>query len=45
MLKETFTKIIRGAASVDEFDQFVLNWKNLGGDQITQEVNEWYADK
>ncbi len=43
LLKETFTKIIMGAASVDEFDKFVENWKKLGGDQITQEVNDWHA--
>ncbi len=43
LLTETFTKIIMGAASIDEFDKFVEDWKKLGGDQITQEVNEWYA--
>lgn len=43
LLKETFTKIIMGASSIDEFDKFVDNWKKLGGDQITQEVNEWFA--
>jgi len=32
-----------GAASIDEFDKFVAQWKQLGGDQITAEVNEWYA--
>lgn len=42
---ETFTKIIMGAASVDEFDTFVENWKKLGGDQITKEVNEWAANR
>jgi len=31
------------AAPIDDFDSFVTNWKKLGGDQITQEVNEWYA--
>jgi len=41
---ETFTKIILGA-SLDEFDSFVASWKKLGGDQITAEVNEWYATK
>jgi putative aldouronate transport system substrate-binding protein len=40
---ETFTKIIMGAVSPDEFDKFVSQWKQLGGDQITAEVNEWYA--
>ncbi|WJH32650.1 extracellular solute-binding protein [Paenibacillus sp. CC-CFT747] len=43
LLKEAFTKIIMGAAPIDEFDTFVENWKKLGGDQITQEVNDWYA--
>ena len=36
---ETFTKIIYGSAPIDEFDKFVANWKKLGGDQITEEVN------
>lgn len=39
---QTFTKIIQGG-SLSGFDTFVSNWKKLGGDQITQEVNEWYA--
>jgi putative aldouronate transport system substrate-binding protein len=42
MQNETFVKIIMGAAPIDEFDNYVSNWKKLGGDQITQEVNEWY---
>jgi len=42
---ETFTKIITGSADVDEFDAFVENWKNLGGQQITDEVNEWLAQR
>jgi putative aldouronate transport system substrate-binding protein len=37
---ETFTKIIMGA-SIDSFDKYVNDWKNLGGDQITKEVNDW----
>ncbi|HZG86277.1 extracellular solute-binding protein [Paenibacillus sp.] len=45
MEQETFTKIIMGSASVDDFDTFVSNWKKLGGDQITAEVNEWYQSK
>src|SRR5690606_36753629 len=38
-----FTKIIVGNKSVDEFDQLVSTWNNLGGEQITREVNEWFA--
>jgi putative aldouronate transport system substrate-binding protein len=41
--QETFTKIIMGQVSIDEFDKFVADWKSLGGDKITQEVNDWYA--
>lgn len=39
---ETFTNIIMGQASIDEFDLFVENWKKSGGDDISKEVNEWY---
>ncbi|MFC5405932.1 extracellular solute-binding protein [Cohnella soli] len=42
---ETFLKIIMGKAPIDEFDKFVEQWKKLGGDQITKEVNEWYKSK
>ncbi|WP_214630908.1 extracellular solute-binding protein [Paenibacillus agaridevorans] len=45
LVKETFTKIIMGAASIDEFDKFVSDWKKLGGDDITKEVNEWAASR
>ncbi|WP_213514664.1 extracellular solute-binding protein [Paenibacillus montaniterrae] len=41
--KETFVKIIMGAVPLDEFDKFVDNWYKVGGTDITNEVNEWYA--
>lgn len=37
---ETFMKIIYGNVTIDAFDKFVEDWKKLGGDQITKEVNE-----
>ncbi|MNO49172.1 Lipoprotein LipO precursor [compost metagenome] len=40
MEEEVFTKIVMGQ-SIDNFDKFVEDWKKLGGDQITKEVNEW----
>lgn len=43
MMKETFTKVIMGAAPIDEIDAFNAKWKQLGGDQITKEVNDWYS--
>ncbi len=39
---ETFTKIIMGD-SIDSFDAFVKNAMSLGGQQIQDEVNAWYA--
>ena len=36
---EIFTKIITGETGIDGFDTFVEQWKKLGGDAITQEVN------
>ncbi|RAV21025.1 hypothetical protein [Paenibacillus contaminans] len=41
---QMYLKIIQGA-SPDEFDQFVEQWKKLGGDEITKEVNEWLKNK
>ncbi|WP_158560789.1 extracellular solute-binding protein [Paenibacillus contaminans] len=41
--EELFTKIIIGSVSIDEFDKFVAEWKKLGGDKITEEVNAWYS--
>lgn len=39
MRLEMFTSIITGDASVDTFDNYVEQWKALGGDAITAEVN------
>jgi len=37
---DSFIKIITGEKPLDYFDEFVAQWKKLGGDQITKEVNE-----
>ncbi len=39
---ETFNKIIYGKLPIDAFDQFVAKWKSNSGNQITQEVNDWF---
>lgn len=39
---QTFTNIITGQSPVDEFDSFVEQWNVLGGEMITQEINEWH---
>ncbi|MBP1991891.1 extracellular solute-binding protein [Paenibacillus eucommiae] len=40
----TMTTIVQGAP-LAEFDKFVEQWKKQGGEQITKEVNEWYAKR
>ncbi|MFD0715482.1 ABC transporter substrate-binding protein [Paenibacillus sp. GCM10027626] len=39
--QDTFTAIINGDKPLDEFDKFVEQWKQDGGDQLTKEANEW----
>jgi len=43
MERETFAKIIMGAASIDEFDVFVSDWHKLGGETILHEINDWLS--
>jgi putative aldouronate transport system substrate-binding protein len=38
--EEVFTKIVMGQ-SLDTLDKYIEDWKKLGGDQITKEINEW----
>lgn len=38
---DTFTKIIMGELPIQAFDEFVTEWRSLGGNQMTLEVNEW----
>ncbi|MGC9347518.1 MAG: extracellular solute-binding protein [Anaerolineae bacterium] len=45
MLGETVLSIINGQLDLDAFDSFVEQWKELGGDQITEEVNQWWAEQ
>ncbi|MEH7014338.1 extracellular solute-binding protein [Neobacillus niacini] len=42
---EFYTKVIMNKASIDDFDKFVKEWKKLGGEQMTKEVNDWYKSK
>lgn len=41
---ETFLQIILGEKPIDEFDNFVEQWKSLGGDQITKELQEMVSE-
>jgi len=39
--EEYYLKVMTGEASLDDWDQFVADWKSMGGDQITQEVQAY----
>lgn len=43
MENELFPRIIMGE-SIESFDKFVTDWYNLGGQDITNEVNAWYEE-
>ena len=42
---QTFINIIIGQQPLSDWDKFVDQWKKMGGDQWTQEVNEWWQSK
>ncbi|MFD0714542.1 extracellular solute-binding protein [Paenibacillus sp. GCM10027626] len=37
---ETFLKIILGEESIDKFDDFVKEWKKIGGDEVLAEIDK-----
>lgn len=43
--EETFVAIVTGAKSIDEFDSFVTEWKERGGEQIIKEIEEIVGSK
>ena len=45
MLDEAIVKIVSGQMSVDEYDSVIESWKAAGGEQIIQEVNDWYQTR
>lgn len=44
LLAEGYHEIISGQKPIDYFDQLVERWYAIGGEQLTREANEWYAD-
>lgn len=45
LVDETLLGIITGGKPIEAFDEMVTQWRQLGGDQIITEVNEWWASK
>lgn len=45
LVDESIISFISGEKPLSEFDAFVQQWKDLGGDKVTDEVNEWWHNK
>ncbi|MEZ4868600.1 MAG: extracellular solute-binding protein [Caldilineaceae bacterium] len=45
LLDENILSIIIGEKPLSAFDDMVAQWKAQGGEQITQEVNEWWSSR
>jgi putative aldouronate transport system substrate-binding protein len=43
--REAYANIITGQKPVSSFDEFVAQYRRLGGDKIMQEVNEWWKSR
>jgi putative aldouronate transport system substrate-binding protein len=41
---EAYLDIITGKQPISYFDDFVKQWNDAGGSQLTQEANDWYAN-
>lgn len=45
MENKIYLQIVTGELGIDEFDNFVTEWSENGGTQITREVREYLAEK
>jgi putative aldouronate transport system substrate-binding protein len=45
VIDEALIGIIVGEKPLSAFDDMVAQWKQQGGEQVTKEVNEWWATK
>ena len=43
--QETYIRIIVGEKPIDYFDTFVTDWYAKGGQQVTDEANEWWNNR
>jgi len=41
---ETLISMIMGNTPIEEYQKFIENWKERGGQQILDDVNEWYKN-
>ncbi len=43
--EDTFINFISGADPLDNYDQFLAEWRAQGGEAMVKAANEWYASK
>lgn len=43
--KTTFLEIITGSRPLDDFETFIQEWTDRGGNTYTEEVNNWYSQQ
>ncbi|BFH17574.1 hypothetical protein J6TS7_18560 [Paenibacillus dendritiformis] len=43
--EDTFINFISGAEPLDNYDQFLAEWRAQGGEAMVNAANEWYASK
>jgi putative aldouronate transport system substrate-binding protein len=43
METQAFVDLVSGKRPLNDFEQYVADWKKQGGDKITADVNAWYA--
>ncbi|MEG0485371.1 MAG: extracellular solute-binding protein [Oscillospiraceae bacterium] len=45
MESDYYKRVISGAESIDNFDDFLAKWREAGGAEMTKACNEWYQSK
>ena len=45
LVKDYALQVLVGVKNLDEYDSFVAEWKNNGGDAMSEAYNTWYASK
>ena len=45
LLQDYSVKVVTGAEPISDYDKFLSKWKSAGGEQWSNEMNEWYTNK
>ena len=43
MERDYYIQIICGAVPLSDYDAFVQRWLDAGGQELTDEINDWYS--